>query len=201
MKKNAGDRHFLMAALQSGEAVLDTLSSNEIVRTIPVLNLAVGILKTVDDVRSAALKAKLLSFVADERLRESVEAKRIRGKLDGEEAEQLGETLFLTLDKVTDLKKPVLLAKVFAAYLDGDIERHVLLMLAHSIDIAFIGDLEYFIQNCGSAMPEETLAVERLASAGLFDFYVSNELGGGDKHYQLSPLGSSFLLALQPSHE
>ncbi len=197
MKKSTGDQHFLMATLHASEAMLDTLSSNEVVRAIPVLNLAVGLLKTVDDVRSAALEAKLLAFITDERLRDSVDAQRIRGKLDGDDAERLGETIFLTLDKVTDLKKPVLLAKVFAAYLDSAIERQVLLLLAHAIDIAFIGDLEYFIDKRGAAAPEETLAVERLASAGLFDFYVSNEIGGGDKHYQLSPMGSSFLHALR----
>nr|WP_315222204.1 hypothetical protein [uncultured Duganella sp.] len=197
MKKSISDQHFLMAALQTGESMLDTLSSNEVVRAVPVLNLAVGLLKTVDDVRSAALKAKLLAFISDERLRDSIQAQKIRARLESEDAERLGETIFLTLDKVTDLKKPVLLAKVFAAYLDGRIELRVVLLLAHAIDIAFVGDLEYFIDRRGSAAPDEMLAVERLASAGLFDFYVSNELGGGDKHYQLSPMGTSFLYALR----
>ena len=186
-----------MAALQTGESMLDVLSSNEIVRAVPVLNMAVGLLKTVDDVRPAALKAKILTFITDERLRDSFEAKNIRAKLDGEEAERIGETIFLTLDKVTDLKKPLLLAQVFGAYLDDQIESRVLLLLAHAIDIAFAGDLEYFIEKRGSAAPDEELAVERLASVGLFDFYVSNALSGGDKHYQLSPMGSSLLHALR----
>lgn len=196
--KNAADRHLLIATLQNSEAFLDTLASNDIVRSIPVVSTAVGILKTFDDVRSAALKAKLLCFLTDESLRGTQDARKIRERLEVHtEAEVLGETLFLTLDKVTDLKKPALLAKVFAAYLDELIESQVVLMLAHSIDIAFIGDLEHFIDTRGSALLDDAYAVHRLAHAGFFETYVLGELGGGDTHYQLSPLGSSFLHALR----
>lgn len=201
-KKNAGERHLLLTAMQDGEALLDTLVSNELVRAIPIVSTAVGILKTVDDVRSAALKAKLVRFLTEETLRESIDARKIREKLDEDAAaEVIGETLFLTLDKVTDLKKPALLAKIFASYLDGRIEREVLLLLAHCIDIAFVGDLEHFIETRGSAVMDEALRVHRLANAGLFESYPSGALSDARMHYQLSPLGSNFLHALALNEE
>jgi hypothetical protein len=197
-KKNAAERHLLLTAMQNGEALLDTLASNELVRALPVVSTAVGFLKAVDDVRSAALKAKLLRFITDESLRDTLHAQKIREKLDEDgEAEELGEILFLTLDKVTDLKKPALLARIFAAYLDSEIERQVLLLLAHCIDIAFVGDLEHFIETRGDLTMVETMAVHRLANAGLFESYVTGALSDGGIHYQLSPLGRGLLHALR----
>ena len=115
------ERNFLEAALEAGEAALDLLTDNEAVKAVPVIGTAVKLLKGVDDLRDRALAAKLETFIRHP----SLQSDQVREKLkhgissSEEEAIKVGEMLFLVLDKMTDLEKPRLLARVFRAYLDG----------------------------------------------------------------------------------
>ncbi len=59
-----------------------------------------------------------------------------------EDANKVGETLFLVLDRFIDLDKPEILAKVFIAFIDDQITATDLQRLAQAIDIAFSGDLK-----------------------------------------------------------
>lgn len=137
------DRNFLEAFLEGGEAALDLLTDNEAVKAVPVIGTAFKVLKGFDDARDRALAAKLERFIRDP----SLQSDRVREKLkngissNAEEATRVGETLFLVLEKMTDLDKPSLLARVFRAYLDDVITSADLRRLSHALDGAFTDDL------------------------------------------------------------
>ena len=137
------ERNFLEAFLEGGEAALDLLTDNEAVKAVPVVGTAIKVLKGFDDVRDRALAAKLEKFVQDPSLQSDGARDKLRNGIstDAQEAIKVGETLFLVLDKMTDLDKPSLLARVFRAYLDGLITSVDLRRLAHAIDGAFTDDL------------------------------------------------------------
>lgn len=137
------ERNFLEAALEAGEAALDLLTDNEAVKAVPVIGTAFKLLKGFDDMRDRALAAKLETFIRDPSLQSDHAREKLRNGISSseEEAIKVGETLFLVLDKMTDLEKPRLLARVFRAYLDDVITAVDLRRLSHALDGAFTDDL------------------------------------------------------------
>jgi hypothetical protein len=137
------ERNLLEAALEAGEAALDLLTDNEAVKAVPVIGTAFKLLKGVDDMRDRALAAKLETFVRDPSLQSDQVRVKLRNGISSseEEAIKVGEMLFLVLDKMTDLEKPRLLARVFRAYLDEVITGVDLRRLSHALDGAFTDDL------------------------------------------------------------
>lgn len=165
------DRNFIEAALEAGEAGVDLLTDNEAIKALPVVGLAFKLLKGLDDLRSRILLAKLTKFITEPSLVNSLEAGRVRRRLDGDkDRELIGEVLFLTLDKVTDLRKPELLGRAFAGYLDEVIDSETLLLLSHAIDSAFAGDLDFFLRNPEEDVKRGSPAAFRLLSAGLVEY-------------------------------
>jgi len=139
-KKN---RHFLEAFLEGTEAAIDLVTDNEAVKAVPVIGTALRILNGVDDLRSRAFAAKLFKFIQSPELQTEKARRKYREGISSspDEAEKVGETLFLVLERMTDLDKPAMLAKVFAAFLDGRIDGNLLRRIAHAMDAAFTDDL------------------------------------------------------------
>lgn len=156
------DRNFLEATLQNIEVAVDAATSNEAIASIPVIGTAFKVCKGIDDLRARAFAAKLERFVSAPSLVEPKAKAAILRKMQSSsvEAQKVGETLFLVLDRFIDLNKPEILAKVFVAYVDGLISAIDLQRLAQAIDIAFSGDLtslldaEEMVVNGG--MPDAT---------------------------------------------
>lgn len=194
------DRNFLEALLEGGEAALDLLTDNEAVRAVPVVGTAIRILKGVDDARDRALAAKLEKFIQDPSLQSIRAREKLRNGIsaDPEEATKVGETLFLVIERMTDLDKPGLLAKVFLSYLDGVITAVELRRLAHAIDGAFTDDLlslqtwqESAHVSYGSDWKQP------LVGAGLTRIVAGTTWDSvGEVNYELTDLGRKLYLAL-----
>lgn len=137
------DRHLLEATLTNIEVAIDAVTSNEAVSAIPVIGTAFKVCKGIDDLRSRAFAAKLRTFVLSPDLCKPAAKEAILKKVQAspEDAQKVGETLFLVLDRLIDLDKPEILAKVFVAFIDSQISAEELQRLAQAIDIAFCGDI------------------------------------------------------------
>ncbi|MBP1314525.1 hypothetical protein [Herbaspirillum sp. 1130] len=196
MKKAGGELAKVLA--QHAEAVIDIVVDSPLVKAIPVVNYAVALAKELGAVRDRLLMSKLEKFLQEPRLQRTLESEAMRNKLiEDEYAEEIGERLLLVIEKFSDLQKPVLLGRIFAAYLNDELTRTAFFMLAHAIDVAYLGDLEYFIQVEGEPVHDDMLAVPRLANAGLFELYADGSMGGGDLKYQTTPLGNSLYACLR----
>ncbi|WP_271254369.1 hypothetical protein [Pseudanabaena sp. Chao 1811] len=64
-----------------------------------------------------------------------------------QELEEVGNTLLMVLDKVTEFNKPRLLGNLFVAYLDNIISKEDMLRLIYAVEVAFADDLRKLIQN------------------------------------------------------
>lgn len=181
------------------ESAVDLLTDNEVVRAVPVFGTAIKLLKGVDDMRSRMLIAKLGRFLDEPALRSAAEARHARANLllDDTHDAEMGDTLFMVIDKVTDMTKPMLLAKVFAAYLDDIIARDDVFMLAHAIDGSSVADLKQMIAVWGVHNRGLALWRERLAATGLFRISVSGKTNDSDVQYKISPLGATLLAAVR----
>jgi hypothetical protein len=183
---------------------------NEVVKAVPVIGTAVKLLKGVDDMRSRMLAAKLSRFLSEPSLRDALEGRSLRNDMlkTTSKDEEIGATLFMIIDKVTDMNKPVLLSKLFAAYLDQLFDRDFFLILVHAVDLSAIGDLQEMVSSGRNqvldtgrepASHESTvrmLRLERLASSGLYRSRINMEFPH-NLQYHLSPVGSAFLAAIE----
>jgi hypothetical protein len=156
VNKNS-DRPFLEAVLENSEAAFDLLTDNEAVKAIPVVGTAFKLCKGLDDLRSRALAAKLRRFLDHPQMRDDSIREKIKRNVqeDPDNAARVGETLFLVLDRFVDLDKPVVLSKVFVAYLDGLMNASELRRLAQAVDVAFGDDLRLFLQASEAELADE----------------------------------------------
>jgi hypothetical protein len=175
-------------AIEQGVALFEELEASEVARVIPGIGHFVRVWKKVNDIRSRLLAAKLRKFVTDPSLQSEKAKQRMRERAGSEEAKKIGETLFLVLDKLTDMQKPVLLAKVFAGYLDGEMSASDLRRLCDAIDAAFTDDLMQLL----NTTDESKLWKRYLASSGL-TFLIVGSWGDSPDPYELSPLGELFI--------
>ena len=190
------DHNFLDAFLTNAEGVIDSMTDNEAVKSVPVIGTAFKICKGIDDIRSRSLMAKLAKFIGDPSLQPEATRKKIQEKLrnDPDGQTKIGESLFLVIEKVTDLEKPALLAQAFSAYLDGVITSSTMLRLSHAIDLAYIEDLFALLEKDADAPTSlNTQWRERLIGAG----FVNPNAGViGHVDYDLTPLAYEFRKAI-----
>lgn len=193
--------HFLEAFLEGSEAAIDLATDNEAIRAVPVIGTALRVLHGIDDVRSRAFAAKLRKFIdAPELHTEKTRAKLKDGiASSSDNAEKIGETLFLVLERMTDLEKPALLARVFAAYLDGVIDSALLRRAAHAMDAAFTDDLlalSKWDTNINASYATEWMMP--LAAAGITHTVAGRTYDDqGTIYYHLTDLGKALHKALQ----
>lgn len=132
------DRHGLEAFLESTESAVDIALNGDVLAEVPVVGLAVKVARAIDSVRDRALIAKLSRFALalDGISEKEREAYKKKLQENPKEAKHVGETLFLVLDRLTDLSKPELLGQVFVTYMDGTIDAVTLRRLSQAIDVA-----------------------------------------------------------------
>jgi hypothetical protein len=187
------DKHahseLIKALSETGEALIDLGLESEVVKAIPVVNLAAAMVKEVSNIRDRVLIGKLSRFLNEPRLKATLETEAMREKLLKDEyAEVIGERLFLVIEKFSDLQKPVLLARVFAAYLNDELSRADFFVLAHAIDVAYIRDLERFIDAKTLVDGLEPPEIQRLTHAGLCMTFSNGALGSGGLQYHPAPI-------------
>jgi len=188
------DRNFLEAALENTERFIDLCVENEAISAIPVIGTAIKVCKGFDDVRSRAFAAKIHAFITEPTLQKCNIKEKLKQKVQSsEEAQKIGETLFFVLEKITDLEKSKLLAKIFVAYLDGIISSGELRRLAQAIDLAFIDDLNELLKFSSADFYRlKGEWPEALLVSGLTTTYVISMSGSAQQNYKLTKLGILF---------
>jgi hypothetical protein len=188
----------IQLSAEAAEIVADVISS-ETVAAIPVVGTAFSVVRAMDAIRERILQQKLLAFLKEPSLAKAAEARRLRNAIyqDEEKAAQIGTTLLLVLDKVTDLKKPELLGKVYAAYLSDEIDAESVLRLAHAIDMAATWDLVTFIEAPTTQGFLTDDWAQRLSSTGLMKASPSGAIGAPNLYFKNSALGNMLLRAVK----
>ncbi|WP_163831886.1 hypothetical protein [Spartinivicinus ruber] len=187
------ERPVLEASLETSEALIDALTSNEVLSNIPFVGTAFKIFKAAESVRDKAFAMKLERFANPLSELSDDERQRFLEKLqqNQEEAKKVGETLFLVIDRLADVDKPEILGLVFIAYLNESFPYSDLRLMSQAIDMSYAEDLGLLVNS--ESEPEQSKEdwMQRLASAGL-----TKSIGGkawndsGEIYYQVTPLGN-----------
>ena len=112
---------------------------------IPYLKAIVAFHKTWETLRDQLFLKKVLMFLRNP-LRNISKGERVaffdKLKEDPKEAQKLSGSLVLLLDKMDDMDKAEMLAKIFEPYVKGKIPFECFRRLASAIDLGFLEDLQ-----------------------------------------------------------
>ncbi|MRS05300.1 hypothetical protein EG832_19105 [bacterium] len=188
------------AALENVEALVDAFTDNEILKSIPVVGTALKIIKGAGDIRDRLFAAKLMTFLrALEKVAPEIKEKiRQRVAESPNEAKRVGETVLLLLDRLADLDKADIIAKVFIAYTYGHLKSDEFQRVAQAVDQAFVSDLSVFLQTHN--FPEEK-ASQAPYMQSLYPSGLTKIVGGktfdtaGELYFQRSALGNKLINA------
>ena len=109
-----------------GEVALDSVAKDGLLKDIPVLNSIVGVAKLAISIRDTLLVKKILHFLRELGDTTEEERKKFLQEFEDDPKEQrkIGENLILLLDRLDNLDKPVMVAKLMKAYMKGEIRSY-----------------------------------------------------------------------------
>jgi len=131
-------------AADIGEFEIDAFLDDGILKEVPVIKALIGFWKTGITIKDRLFLRKVASFIAASPgfTPQEVEQFVIEHWHDKNQAARLGAVVVVVLDKLDDLEKPVMLAKVFAAFVRKRISYDAFRRLAQSVDLSSIQDLK-----------------------------------------------------------
>lgn len=190
-------------AVDLGDLSLGALLDETVLKEIPIIKLVIACLKTGMAIHNQLFLRKVAGFLlACPQFTDTQKETFVREHLsDPTKAKNLGAALVLILDKLDDLEKPEMLAKVFAAFLRGKIPLECFRRLASAIDIGFMEDLKvlaykpkvYFSSYLPNLVRTNLVAFQAHES---FKDYTEGEVGIG---FHVSPLGEMFIKCMNDS--
>lgn len=159
-------------AAELGESAFDYFLSKhgaDAFASVPILGVITKLGIAFQDVRARMLAKKLACFLSEPSLIDAINAQKLRNSMENEaEMQRVGETALMVLDQITDTQKPVLAARIIAAFLNGRIDSGLALRYLHVISQSYTEDLLAFVFE-GSFFDEVALtAPERLHAVGFF---------------------------------
>jgi len=127
-----------------GDIGLSELLDESVLKEIPIIKLVIACRKTWTAIHDQLFIRKVTGFLrACPRFTDAEKEAFIREHLsDPKKSKNLNAAIVLILDKLDDLEKPEMFAKVFAAFVRGKIPLECFRRLASALDIGFIEDLK-----------------------------------------------------------
>jgi hypothetical protein len=109
-----------------GELALDSVVRNGLLKDFPVISSIVGVAKLAISIRDTLLVKKILHFLRELGDITDEERKRFLQEFEEDTKEQrkIGENLILLLDRLDNLEKPAMVAKLLKAYIKGEIRNY-----------------------------------------------------------------------------
>lgn len=189
---------FVEQAVTHSEEMWDALANSSIAFVIPAAKWLVKGWRGVHDLRADLFARKLLDFITDPSLQTPEARARMKERAESDEAKKTGEALFLILERLSDMQKPTWLAKVYAAYLAGELKSSDMRRLASAIDTAFGDDLIVLINSPAEFSPADCEPWKRnLTTSGLMNVERLPTLGTAPPQYHMSELGKMLRKAVR----
>lgn len=133
-----------VAAIDDSLKVIKDLADNEILKSIPLFGDAIKLIELAVDIRNRIFAAKLRKFLTSIEKVSKKSKEKIRKKIQKNpvEGRKVGETLLLLIDRMSDIDKAEIIARVFIAYIDENINFNEFKRLIDAIDQAFLDDIK-----------------------------------------------------------
>lgn len=191
MTTQRNDRSVLEATLETGEVALDMFLSGDVLADIPFIGTAIKICRAHDTMRQGIYAAKLARFINDINSVPQSEIEKLRLTLSssGDDSRRVGETVLMILEQVTDMDKPVVLARLLLCYAEKVISSAELRRLYQAINSAFMDDIKDFLSSSEQDF-RQAAWMENLVPVGLAKLSVGVTYDtDGEIYFDPSPLG------------
>lgn len=138
-----GDDYLQEIATDLGDVAIDQILTDEILKEIPIFGLLLKTYKSAIGIREQIFIKKIAIFLFN--LKDVSKEKRqaFINKIDTEKefGHKVGEKLLILLERVDDLQKPQIIAKIFKAAVNEHINYEQFLKLSAIVERAFLPDL------------------------------------------------------------
>ena len=193
------------------EASIDQLIQDGFLCDIPVLGSVLVAIRAARSFRDLLLAKKIGRFLLGLQTVPLNEREEFLSSLeDGNQRRKVGETLLLILDRLDDMEKPELIARLFQAQIQGTISRQTFQQLATAVDrltLEHVTALKAFYSNdmdAHSRAPVDRDVLQALAFCGLVRIeaegdgggLIASEFAGATISYVRNRLGSQFVMAI-----
>lgn len=187
------------------ELGIDTLTENELVKQIPIVNSLIGVIKVGYNLHERNLLLNTLAFIQDfntdpysEKVRSYIEEIRRNEK---KAEKELGRVLII-LNRIIDSKKAIILSGMYRAYIERIFNWDIFCDFAQIIEMLQLNDipaLKRMYQNISYfdewALQDCIISIFRLLSLGLVDQQIAidqvnmNAPAKVSRHYRISKYG------------
>jgi hypothetical protein len=186
------------------EVGIDSVLDQGLLKDIPILGIAAKAYSAGVTISSKLFEKKVLTFLYE--LSKVSHVKRVNfvSKLNGNSkfARKVGENLLILIERINDMNKPALLARVFAAFIEQKIDHEMFTRLSSVIDGALVSDvvkLSTFRKMQYSTFASISLEKQGLVYLAVLDGGSSDKDGNetGGNRYAISELGEILLSILE----
>jgi hypothetical protein len=175
-----------------GEIALDSFLKNGPIKDIPVFGAALKVIQGGKALRDFFFIRKLYEFVQNAPDIEPTKKQQFREKLetDLDFAERTATHLAVILDRLDELEKAALLAKMFAAYIEDIIDQQQMKRLASALDRTLLADIIALKKFIRDECPLDKETFYGLEGVGLASAYhsVTRPLEPDDVHGQIDEM-------------
>jgi hypothetical protein len=193
MSLKGDNGHLLETVLGIGEIVADVYEvGGEVFSSIPVVGPMFQMVRAANSTKDRILAAKIKRFLEPFTEVRQEDRDKFRERLMQDEAEtrRVGEALFLTVDRLTDLDKAKILGCLFVAFLNDQLTSTDLRRMAQAVDISFVDDLAKLVESEGEVDQPEELWLKFLVPAGLAELDAPKTIDDvGNIYYSITELG------------
>lgn len=184
------------------DSELKDLFEDDAIKDIPVAGDFVKAIRAYSGVKEFFFLRKLRMFINESRRLGLVDRSDMAGRLsDLREQEKVGIKLFTILDQADDEDKAPICARIFRAYLLGDIDREALFRLWYALDKGYYGDFKH-LEEYEEASIENQVVGQGLAMVGLLvdsGKKSGSPIQNDGVYYELSKWGKLFLTYRDPN--
>lgn len=182
------------------EVAIDSFIDDSVIKDIPIIGTISKVYSAGVTISGKIFERKIIDFLIklDEISLEKRKDFVTKMTEDDKHSRKVGEHLMIILDRMDDMNKPSILAKVLAAFIEEKIDYEMFLRLSSVIDKAFLPDLiklDQYLKLTGYSITTTSLVNLGLVNLELIDGGSYDENGnqtGGNKYY-ITQLGEILL--------
>ena len=169
-----------------GDASLSIAIESETFSSIPILGILAGMWKANRSIQNELYFRKVFRFLGGLNSTSAEDRVKFIAKLSREnKTEEFGETILLLLERVDDIKKPIIIGRIMAAHINGHLGYEKAIRLAAIVNKCYAQDLEYLktfhegTQGDNYNIADALFSVGLLANKGIDGGNFSHPSSGG----------------------
>ncbi|EHE6926811.1 hypothetical protein J0Q07_003546 [Vibrio cholerae] len=181
------DKQYVIPVSEYLELAFDSLLDNEIIKTIPIVNLMLFGNNLRSSIKNQLLLKKILLFINSQSDLSTEKCDDFLLQLESNPKEKIriGEKLILVLDQADDMSKPELIGELFKAFVAQEFDFEIFSRLVDGVNRVPISALSDFLQHdFYSVSTENTVA---LAFGGFMSFSVPIFVGSDEALISYKP--------------